>query len=67
MAILGINTATGTTEVVLVEKGKVLFTKSWKSNRDEAEKVIPAVHQALAKKSLETLMMILIKKSFDII
>lgn len=63
MAILGINTATGTTEVVLIESGKVLFKKAWKSNRDEAEKVIPTIHQALrvlAKKSSLTLEKILI-------
>ena len=65
MKILGINTATNRTAVALIDipgksspelrkqfakkKTNVLFTKSWDSNRDEAEKVMPAIAAALKK------------------
>lgn len=49
MIILGINTATNKTEVALINGTRVLFEKSWQSNRDEAEKVLPAIQAALKK------------------
>jgi tRNA threonylcarbamoyl adenosine modification protein YeaZ len=54
MKILGINTATGHAAVAMVEipatgKAKTLFTKSWQSDRNEAEKVLPAISAALKK------------------
>lgn len=57
MKILGINTATNKTAVALVDLQKkpadkrhsVIFAKTWDSNRDEAEKLIPAIPAALKK------------------
>jgi len=56
MKILGINTATNRTAVAMVEMpegrakaAKTLFTATWESNRDEAEKVLPAISKALKK------------------
>lgn len=53
--ILGINTATSRAEVALLNvvvaktgiNAKKLFAKSWQSNRDEAEKVMPVLAAAL--------------------
>jgi tRNA threonylcarbamoyl adenosine modification protein YeaZ len=54
MLILGINSATARTAITLadldksgVSKPRILFSKSWDSNRDEAEKILPAVQAAL--------------------
>lgn len=54
MKILFINSATNRTAVALMEilPGKnvrALFEKTWDSNRDEAEKLIPAISAALKK------------------
>jgi tRNA threonylcarbamoyl adenosine modification protein YeaZ len=59
--ILGINTATSRAEIALLQiiaakagseaktgiKAKKLFAKSWQSNRDEAEKIMPVLAAAL--------------------
>lgn len=47
MRILAINTATNITEITLLEDDKAVFEKSWESNYDEAEKVLPAIRAAL--------------------
>lgn len=49
VSILGINTATNNTEVALVERERVIFNKAWRSNYDEASKVLPALLDALKK------------------
>lgn len=63
MLILAINTATNTTEVALIDfksdskdsrkskgaPGRPIFDKSWLSNRDEAEKILPVIALALDK------------------
>lgn len=47
MRLLGINTATATTEIALVEGEKVIVEKSWPSSRDEAEKILPLLQEFL--------------------
>jgi len=54
MKIFGINTATNKTAAALAEilplkKSRVIYSKTWDSNRDEAEKLIPAISEALKK------------------
>ncbi len=64
MLIFGINTATSSAEIVLLQifdaksgaskfgappKVLKIFAKSWQSNRDEAEKVMPVLKAALKK------------------
>lgn len=49
VSILAINTATNKTEVALIEKKRVLFSKAWNSDYDEAEKVLPVIAAALKK------------------
>lgn len=74
MIILGINTATGRTAVALIEmpeKGtltakkslpgrgfKILFSRIWDSNRDEAEKLIPAITAALKKSRTDMILVV---------
>lgn len=47
--ILAINTATPRTEIALVDGQKTVYRKSWDSNCDEAEKLLPALAAALKK------------------
>ena len=49
MSILAINSATTDTQIALITGQKVWFEKSWHANRDEAEKLIPALRMALEK------------------
>lgn len=53
--ILALNTATIQTAIALTHNGKVLFGKTWLANRDEGEKLLPAIQTALKKT----------KRSFD--
>jgi len=47
--ILGINSATPRTEITLVKGDKTVYSKSWNSDCDEAEKILPALKVALNK------------------
>ncbi len=51
MLILGIDTATSETEIALVDSvsQKVIFAKSWKSDHDEAERLLPQISVAIEK------------------
>jgi tRNA threonylcarbamoyl adenosine modification protein YeaZ len=51
MRILAINTATNITEIALLEGKEILYEKSWESDYDEAEKVLPAIKTALKSSS----------------
>lgn len=46
MKVLGINTASSYTVVVLVEKG-IVASRFWRSNNDEASKLLPVVDELL--------------------
>ncbi len=50
MLTVAINSATQRTSAALLKNGKLLAEKSWISNKDEAEKILPAI-QALLKKT----------------
>lgn len=52
MIVLGINSATTVTEIALIKNQKVLAEKSWISNKDEAEKIPPAIRGILKKSGL---------------
>lgn len=47
MKILGINSALPYTEIAVVGGGKTLFYEGWKSDFNEAEKLLPALKRAL--------------------
>lgn len=49
MLTVAINSATQETSVALVGDGKLLGEKTWKSNRDEAEKILPGIVSLLRK------------------
>ncbi len=52
MLVLGINTATSFTALTLIKKDggyKTVFLRSWDSERDEAEKLLPQIKAALKK------------------
>lgn len=51
MITLGINTALPITEIALIDGDKTVITKSWQSNYDEAEKLLPEVIKALPPES----------------
>lgn len=55
--ILALNTATIHTAIALIHNGKVLFEKTWLANRDEGEKLLPAIQAAVkkTKRSLDEL------------
>lgn len=61
MLILGINSAATQTEIALIQiedrnsnGGRILLEKSWISERNEAEKLLPALQKALKKYSFPT-------------
>lgn len=43
MLTLGINTASSTTSIALLENDKIIAEKSWESKNNEAEKLMPAI------------------------
>jgi tRNA threonylcarbamoyl adenosine modification protein YeaZ len=47
VSILGINSALPYTEIAIVRGGKTLFYEGWKSDFNEAEKLLPALKRAL--------------------
>lgn len=47
--ILGINTSTLTSSVALVARGRVFHETSWRTNRNETSKLMPAIAAALKK------------------
>jgi tRNA threonylcarbamoyl adenosine modification protein YeaZ len=47
MRILGINTATEITEIALINGQDTLYKQEWKANYDEAEKLLPAIAEAI--------------------
>jgi len=49
MLTLAINTATSLTSIALLEEQKLLGEDSWKSNNDEAEKLMPAISNLFKK------------------
>lgn len=49
--ILGINTAVPLTEISLVNGKETIYEKSWKADFNEAEKILPALKQALQQES----------------
>ncbi len=49
MLTVAINSATQETSVALVGDFKLLGEKTWKSNRDEAEKILPGIFSLLRK------------------
>lgn len=49
MKTLAINSALPLTEIALLEDGKVLMHKSWPSNYNEAEKLLPEIQKILQK------------------
>ena len=49
MLTLAINTATSLTSIALLEEQKLLGEDSWKSNNDEAEKLMPAISTLFKK------------------
>ena len=54
MLVLGINTATSMTAITLIRNAgacKTVFFKTWESDRDEAEKLLPQIKAALKKGS----------------
>jgi tRNA threonylcarbamoyl adenosine modification protein YeaZ len=51
---LAINTASSKTSIALLEDAKILAEKSWESENDEAEKLMPAI-AALSKKKKKNL------------
>ncbi len=52
MIVLAINSATTVTEIALIKNRKVLAEKSWISNKNEAEKIPPAIRGILKKNGL---------------
>lgn len=57
MIILGLNTATNLTQIAIVKRGekgaKILAEYSWKSEQNEAEKLLPSVIKLLKKAKLD--------------
>lgn len=51
MIILGINTATRTTELSLLKGSEVVFEDSWESDFNEAEKILPALKTILKEEN----------------
>lgn len=51
MITLGINTASPTTEIALINGDKTIMAKSWQSNYDEAEKLLPEIINSLPPNS----------------
>lgn len=49
MLTVAINSATQETSVALTGDGKLMVEKSWMSNRDEAEKILPGIASLLKK------------------
>ncbi len=47
MLVLGINTATSITQIALVEDEKILAEKSWISEQNESEKLLPELQKIL--------------------
>lgn len=43
MLTLGINTASSSTSIALLQDGKLIAEKSWQSHNNEAEKLMPAI------------------------
>lgn len=53
MNILGINTATPYTEFAFIEGEKTVLSKSWHSDYDEAEKIMPMLEDAIQTSKLK--------------
>ena len=53
MATLAINTASKTTAIALIKDKKILVEKSWGSENDEAEKLMPEIAKLFKKGKLE--------------
>lgn len=49
MKVLGINTASSFTVIVLIESGKLVAGRFWQSNNDEASKLLPVIDELLAE------------------
>ena len=47
MLLLAVNSATTSTGIALLENGKIIAEKNWLSNKDEMEKLLPAIQQIL--------------------
>jgi tRNA threonylcarbamoyl adenosine modification protein YeaZ len=47
--ILGINTATHTHEMVILNEGKILCEKKWEDNRDDVENLVPFLEEMLSQ------------------
>jgi tRNA threonylcarbamoyl adenosine modification protein YeaZ len=53
LLLLALNTATTSTEIALVQGTKVLYEDSWFAEKNEAEKILPAMKKALKKSRRE--------------
>lgn len=53
MLTLGINTATSTTAIALLNDQKIITKVSWPSNNNEAENIMPAIKDMLDKEDLK--------------
>jgi tRNA threonylcarbamoyl adenosine modification protein YeaZ len=53
MVTLGINTASRTTAIALLQDEKILAENSWQTQNDEAEKLLPNIHSLLKKNKLD--------------
>ena len=59
---LAINTASSETAIALLEDDKILDEKSWRSENNEAEKLMPAIAKFFKKKKIEEISRVIVVK-----